>query len=78
MMCYSIQPRKRIFVKNYEFSSFTKNIGANIGKDISKNVSGKHRQKPLHHAKQCATDACKTAKLLQEEQFKSHQKQLVI
>ena len=31
-MCYSVQPRNRLFVKGYEFSSFAKNIGTNIGK----------------------------------------------
>ena len=36
-MCYSVQPRDRIFVKGYGFLSFTRNIDKNIGKNISKN-----------------------------------------
>ena len=34
----------------------------NIGKNISKNLSGKYRQKRLDHAKISATDAIKTSK----------------
>ena len=26
MMCYSVQPRDRVFVKGYEFLSFAKNV----------------------------------------------------
>ena len=33
----------------------------NIGKNISKNESGKYSQKSLDHAKQSTTDAFKTA-----------------
>ena len=36
-------------------------MGKNIGKTISKNLSGKNRQKLLDHGKQSATDAFKTA-----------------
>ena len=68
MMCYSVQPRDRIFVKGYGFLSFAKNMGKSIGKNISKNFSGKYspgmlaaRQKLLDHAKQSATDAFTTA-----------------
>ena len=57
MMRYSVQPRDRIFVKGYGFSSFAKNTG----KNISKNLSGKYGQKLLDHAKKSATDALKTA-----------------
>ena len=32
----------------------------NIGKNISKNLSGKYRQKLIDHPKQSATDALKT------------------
>ena len=39
----SVQLRDRIFVKGYEFLSFTKNMGRNICKNISKNLSGKNR-----------------------------------
>ena len=42
-MCYSIEPRDGIYVKGYEFLSFTKNIG--------KYLSNKYSQKPLDSAK---------------------------
>ena len=35
-------------------------MGKNIGKNIIKNLSGKYSQKLLDHAKQSATNACKT------------------
>ena len=60
-MRYSIQPRDQIFVKSYEF------FAKNIGKNISKKVIGKYRQKILDHLKP-----------LPKEQFKKEQKQLVI
>ena len=56
-MRYSFQPRDRIFIKGYEFLSFVKNIG----KNISKNLSGKYSQIPFNHAKESATDALKTS-----------------
>ena len=31
-MRYSVQPRDRIFVKNYGFFNFAKNLSKNIGK----------------------------------------------
>ena len=31
MMRYSVQPRDRIFVKDYAFSTFVKNIDKNVG-----------------------------------------------
>ena len=40
-MRYSVQPRDQIFVKDYEFLSFSKNMGKNNGKNKSKNLSGK-------------------------------------
>ena len=60
MTRYSVQPRDRIFVKDYEFLSFAKNMGRNIGKIISKNLSSKYSQKLLYHAKKSAADALKT------------------
>ena len=36
-------------------------MGINIGKNTSKNVSGKYSQKLLDHAKKSATDALKTS-----------------
>ena len=57
-------------------------MSKNVGKNISKNVSGKYspgmlaiRQKLLNHAKQPATNALK---ILQREQYKKQQKRLVI
>ena len=52
MMRYSVQPRDRIFVNGYGFLSLAKNIG----KNISKTLSGKYSQKLLDHAKQTAAD----------------------
>ena len=75
MMCYSVQPRDRIFVKGYVFLSFAKYMGKNIVKDISKNLSGKYSQKLLDHAKQSATDAFKTAS---KRAIQKKQNQLVI
>ena len=57
----SVQPRNRVFVKGYGFLSFVKNMGRKIGKNISESLTGKYSQKPLHHAKQSATDAIKTS-----------------
>ena len=59
-MAYSVEPRDRIFVKDFGFLSFDKNMGKNIGKNTSKNLSSKYSQKLLNHAKQTATDALKT------------------
>ena len=59
MMLYSVQPRDRIFVKGYGFSSFATNMGKNIGKNISKKLSGKCSQRVLDHAKS-ATNGLKT------------------
>ena len=36
-------------------------MGRNTGKNISKNLTSKYIQELLHHAKQSATDALKTA-----------------
>ena len=47
-MRYSIEPRDRIYVKGYGFSSF------------AKNMSNKYSQKLLDSAKKSTTDAIKT------------------
>ena len=52
-MRYSIDPRDRIFVKGYGFSSFAKNMG--------KRLSNKYGQKLLDSTKKSTTDAIKTA-----------------
>ena len=59
MRRYSVQPREQIFVKGYGFLSFAKNMVKSIGKNESKNLSGKYSQKFLNHAKQSATDTLK-------------------
>ena len=66
-----------MFVKCYGFFFFflTKNVSKSIGKITSKNVSSKHSQKFLNHAKQSLADALKTAS---EKQFQKQQKELVI
>ena len=51
MSHYSVQPRDRIFVKGYGFSSIAKNMGKDFNKTTSKNLSGKYIQKLLDHAK---------------------------
>ena len=52
-MRYSVEPRDRVYVKEYEFLSFAKNMG--------KNLSNKYSQKLLDTAKKSTTDAIKTA-----------------
>ena len=56
MTQYLVQPKDRIFVKGYRFLSFSKNMG----KIISKNISGTYSKKLLDHAIKFATDALKT------------------
>ena len=57
MRRYSVQPRDQIFVKGYGYLSFARNMG----KNISKNLGIKYRQKLLAHVKKSATDSLKTA-----------------
>ena len=52
-MRYSIEPRDRIYVKEYRFFSFAKNMG--------KGLSNKYGQKILDSAKTSTRDATKTA-----------------
>ena len=52
-MHYSIQPRDRIYVKEYGFLSFAKNM--------DKNLSNKYSQKLLDSTIKSTTDAIKTA-----------------
>ena len=51
-MRYSNEPKDRIYVKEYEFLSFTKNMG--------KSLSNKYSQKLLDSAKKFAADGIKT------------------
>ena len=52
-MRYSIEPRDRIYVKEYGFLSFANKMG--------KSLSNKYGQKLLNSAKKFTTDATKTA-----------------
>ena len=54
------QPKDWIFIKGNGFLSFAKNMGKNIRKDISKNLSCKNSQKRFDHAKQSPTEALQT------------------
>ena len=65
-MRYSVQHRDQIFVKDFGFLSFAKDMGKNIVKNISKNLSGKCSQNLLDHAKKSATDL----KFLQKKSFR--------
>ena len=62
---YSSRPRDQIFEKGFEFLSFPKNMGGNIGKkyakNISKSLSGKCRQEIFDYAKKSATDTRATS-----------------
>ena len=49
-ICYSTKPRDRIYVKDYGFLSFAKNIGTHATK-VAKNMSNKYRQKTFNSAK---------------------------
>ena len=44
MWC-SVHLRDQIFVKEYGFLLFAKNMDKNIGKNVSKNMKGKYSQK---------------------------------
>ena len=59
-MRYPVEPRDRIHVKGYKFSSFAKNMGTHATK-VSKNLNNKYGQKLLDSAKKSATDEIKTA-----------------
>ena len=52
-MRYSIEPRDRIYAKEYKFLSFAKNMGTYL--------SNEYGQKIIDSAKMSATDAVKTA-----------------
>ena len=59
-MRYSTEPRDRIYVKDYVFFSFAKNMGRHANK-VAKILSNKYGQKLLDSAKKSNTDAIKTA-----------------
>ena len=65
---YSVQPSDRMFIKDYGFLSFGKNMCKNIGKNICKSLNSKYspgmlsmRQKLLDHVNQSPTDPIKTS-----------------
>ena len=53
-----------MFVKDYGFLAFAKNVGKNIDKNISKNLSSKYSQKLLDHGEQSAKMHLKQQKQL--------------
>ena len=59
-MRYSIEPRDRIYVKEYGFLSFAKSMGRHANK-VAKNFSNKYSEKFLDSAKKSTTDAIKNA-----------------
>ena len=59
-MRYSIEPRERIYVKDYGFLSFGRYVGTYATK-IAKNVNYKYCQKFVDSAKKSSTDAFKIA-----------------
>ena len=74
MTTYSVHLRNQIFVKGSGFLSFAKNMGRNIGNDISKSLSDAVRNFliMLNNLLQMHL------KLLQKERFKNQQKKIVI
>ena len=59
-MGYSVQPRDQIFGNGFRFLSFAKYMDKNIGKNISKYMSGKYSHKCLDHTKLSTVDTLKT------------------
>ena len=59
-MRYLIEPSDRIYVKDYGFLSFVKNIGKNATK-VAKSMSNKYSQKFLDSGKKSTADAIETA-----------------
>ena len=59
-MCYSIEPRKRRYVKGYGFLSFARNLGTHATK-VAKNLNNTYGEKLADSAKKSATDALKIA-----------------
>ena len=59
-MRYSIEPRKRSYVKGYGFLSFARNLGTHATK-VAKELNNKYGQKFPDSAKKSATDALKIA-----------------
>ena len=77
MTPYLVQLRHWIFVKDYEFLSFVKDMGKTMGNKINKNLSSKKSKIFLIILKTCQ-HLKGHLKLLQKKQFKKLLKQLVI
>ena len=58
---YLIQPIDKIFVKDWEFLPFARNMSKNVGKNVGKNLSSKYSQKIFDYAKHYGTAALKAA-----------------
>ena len=71
MARYSIEPRDRIFLKEYGFRSFAKSMSKNIGKNITVNTA-RNFLIVLNYLLEIHL------KLLQKEKFKNQQKQQLI
>ena len=63
LFCYSIQRIHQIFPKCYGFISFAKCVSKIVGKNVSRNFSGKNSQRPLDDAQhhRSTTEALKIA-----------------
>ena len=59
----SVQTEDQIFVEGYRFLS----VARNMGKNTSKSLGAKYRQRLLDHAKKSTTDSIKTASKETEE-----------
>ena len=81
MVYYSIELRVLIFVKGYGFLSFTKNMGKINGQNISKNLY-KNLKKTVNTTRNFLIIQNNLLqmhlKLRQKDQFKTHQKQMMI
>ena len=75
MKSYSAQSRDQIYLIEYGFLSFAKNMSKIIGKNKSKKLSNKYSQKLFDHTKRSATHALKAASRKSNSKTK---KQLVI
>ena len=79
MMQYSIQPKDRLFVKAQGFLSFAKNIGKMLVKILAKTQVKTEMVNIARNSLIMLNNLPQMSlKLLQEEQFKKQQKQLVI
>ena len=59
MTRYYIEPKDEIYVKDYRYLPFAKDMSKNTGENISIRSSDKYSQIPPNHAKKSATDKLK-------------------